>query len=111
MKGIQLTILRELDIDAMSERDTYVPINRREEIVRYIEQGAMPQKLWRMLLITDHNKIAFMPNMMPHDSVTTMIRWLRFYAPAACWGSVDRVLDWMDAQRGRTSSKMLGAKP
>ena len=77
-----------------------LPEQYRKEIRRYIEEGFLPGAFLTKVLWND--LVAAVSHCSgPLEDMKAVVVWLYNEAPSACWGSPEKVRDWM---RSRKSS-------
>lgn len=80
-----------------------VPARFRDAMARYLRNGELPEDSLRRVLEGDLLAVAVFSRDDLVD-LQTLIRWLRDWLPAACWGSRDQVQLWVSCVRRRVAS-------
>lgn len=72
-----------------------VPEHLHEGLTRYVEHQIRPGSFLRAVLENDLHGAFSHGDPAAIAGLGGLVRWLHNCAPAACWGSPERVRDWL----------------
>jgi hypothetical protein len=73
-----------------------LPEAHRETVRRYIEHGLHPGSGW-LAIFQYRLDAVLMVDGATQAQIPRIVLWLRHHAPAACFGSQDKVAAWLEA--------------
>lgn len=85
--------------EAFDLLDTYVPVNLRHGIQKYIEHGIPPGNFLEAVLCNDLKGACFSGDPFTVKYLPTLVRWLWNYAPLNCHGADHKVRTWIEINK------------
>jgi hypothetical protein len=85
-----------------------LPAGLRGGMERYIEQGVPPGCFLTAVLTNDLCEACSRADDINRDLLWEIVGWLWNEAPASCWGSPERVSEWLAAAARRRATKAAG---
>ena len=76
-----------------------IPQNLHGGLINYITTGRPVGHFLTAVLTNDLKEAIARADFESEESLGRLVRWLYNEAPAPCWGSTAKVIDWMESKR------------
>ena len=76
-----------------------IPDNTKGSLERYINRGIAPGNFLLSVLSNDLKGSMTRADLFNREALYHIVAWLHNYAPSGCWGSKERVSDWIEYKR------------
>jgi hypothetical protein len=90
-------------VDGVEVNYDKLPVSHTETVRRYIEHGIEPGSGWTLILSADLRAVVAVDD-DTREILPVLYRWLVNYAPSECWGSREKVREWIRARRAERLS-------
>lgn len=76
-----------------------IPDHTKGALERYVIRGIGPGGFLTAVLSNDLKGACTRADIENRDALFSIVSWLMNYAPSGCWGSKERVSDWLEYKR------------
>jgi hypothetical protein len=87
-----------ITVDGMAVDYSGLPESHQDTMKLYIEHGYQPGSGWTAILHNDLRAVV-MVDAETAAALPRIYRWLVNHAPSGCWGSPEKVTEWMRSRR------------
>ena len=87
--------LNQEKLDRMDDSFSYVPEHTRDTLINYIENGLPPGSFVQAVLENNLSGAYGRADHINSQHIGTITAWIYNFAPSTCWGSEEKVSDWL----------------
>ena len=84
-----------------ADYENRIPDHTKGSLERYINRGIAPGGFLLSVLSNDLKGACARADIENRNALFSIFSWLHNYAPSGCWGSKERVSDWIEYKRDK----------